>query len=116
VEEAAEPYAELNWLLDFPGVFEDSRARLIRYAVVLGRAQATVIEHYAAQTEGPAPSPHALARREFERLHASGVVGLSELQWQVERLGRAALEAQMRRQGYELGGAAPAGSSGSGLD
>jgi hypothetical protein len=68
IEEAAEPHTELEWLLLFPNIFEGCRTRLIRYAAALGRAQAAVIEHYAAGTVGPVPCPYALATREFERL------------------------------------------------
>ena len=109
IEEAAAPYADLDWLLTFPNVFEGHRARLIQYATIFGRAQTAVIAHYVVgmAVTGHSLDPYVLATREFSALLCEGEIGLAEYQWQVERLGRASIEAEVRRRGNGSDGRAP---------
>ncbi|KAH8987924.1 hypothetical protein EDB83DRAFT_2535549 [Lactarius deliciosus] len=98
IEEAAAPHAELEWLLLFPGVFEEHRSWIIRYAAVFSRAQAVVIANFVSgRNIPPLRDPYILAVAEFRDMRADGVIELDELQWQEERLGRASLLAEIRR-------------------
>ncbi|KAH9029292.1 hypothetical protein EDB83DRAFT_2526141 [Lactarius deliciosus] len=98
IEEAAAPHAKLEWLLLFPGVFEEHRSWIIRYAAVFSRAQAVVIANFiSGRNIPPLRDPYILAVAEFRDMRADGVIELDELQWQEERLGRASLLAEIRR-------------------
>ncbi|KAH9174086.1 hypothetical protein EDB89DRAFT_1904800 [Lactarius sanguifluus] len=105
IEEAAAPHAELEWLLLFPGVFEEHRSWIIRYAAVFSRAQAVVITNVVfGRNIAPLRNPYILAIAEFRDMFEDGVIDLDELQWQEERLGRASLLADIRRRESASGG------------
>jgi hypothetical protein len=112
VEAAAAEYAEVDWLLRFPNVFEGIRVHLVRYAAILGRAQSTVLDRYATGEEiaGPALDPYTLALEECETLRRASEIGLAENHWLVARFSRARVETDMRRRGFELDGVVPAGA------
>ncbi|KAH9029226.1 hypothetical protein EDB84DRAFT_1439407 [Lactarius hengduanensis] len=98
LEEAAAPYAELDWLLLFPGVFEEHRSWLIRYAAVFNRAQSTVIANVVFGPNIAAlRNPYILAIAEFRDMHVDGFIDLDEFQWHEEQLGRAGLLTEIRR-------------------
>ncbi|KAH9031524.1 hypothetical protein EDB85DRAFT_2146083 [Lactarius pseudohatsudake] len=98
LEEAAAPYAELDWLLLFLGVFEEHRSWLIRYAAVFNRAQSTVIVNVVFGPNIAALwNPYILAIAEFRDMHADGFIDLDEFQWHEERLGHAGLLTEIRR-------------------
>ncbi|KAH9164721.1 hypothetical protein EDB89DRAFT_2077716 [Lactarius sanguifluus] len=90
IEEAAAPHAELEWLLLFPGVFEEHPVVITN--VVFGRNIA------------PLRNPYILAIAEFRDMFEDGVIDLDELQWQEERLGRTSLLADIRRRESASGG------------
>ncbi|KAH9025617.1 hypothetical protein EDB84DRAFT_1440359 [Lactarius hengduanensis] len=109
LEEAAAPYAELDWLLLFPGVFEVHRSWLIRYAAVINRAQSTVIANVVFGPNIPAlRNPYILAIAEFRDMRADGVIDLDEFQWHEERLGRAGLLTEIMGRGSTAAEAAAA--------
>ncbi|KAH9165159.1 hypothetical protein EDB89DRAFT_1911646 [Lactarius sanguifluus] len=105
IEEAAAPHAELEWLLLFPGVFEEHRSWIIRYAAVFSQAQAVVITNVVfGRNIAPLRNPYILAIAEFRDMFEDGVIDLDELQWQEERLGHASLLADIRRRESVSGG------------
>ncbi len=99
IEEVAVPYADLNWLLTFPNVFEGHQACLIQYAIIFGHAQTAIIACYVVgmAVTGHSLDPYVLTTREFSALLHEGEIGLAKYQWQVERLGCASIEAKARR-------------------
>ncbi|KAH9027545.1 hypothetical protein EDB85DRAFT_1892937 [Lactarius pseudohatsudake] len=112
LEEAAAPYAELDWLLLFPGVFEVHRSWLIRYAAVINRAQSTVIANVVFGPNIPAlRNPYILAIAEFRDMRADGVIDLDEFQWHEERLGRAGLLTEIMGRGSTAAEAAAASTN-----
>ncbi|KAH9020501.1 hypothetical protein EDB85DRAFT_1896148 [Lactarius pseudohatsudake] len=112
LEEAAAPYAELDWLLLFPGVFEVHRSWLIRYAAVINRAQSTVIANVVFGPNIPAlRNPYILAIAEFRDMRADGVIDLDEFQWHEERLGHAGLLTEIMGRGSTAAEAAAASTN-----
>ncbi|KAH9075648.1 hypothetical protein EDB83DRAFT_2515342 [Lactarius deliciosus] len=98
IEEAAVPHAKLEWLLLFPGIFEEHCLWIIRYTAVFSQAQAIVIVNFVSgRNIPPLWDPYILAIAEFRDMRADGVIKLDELQWQEERLGCASLLAEIRR-------------------
>ncbi|KAH8984693.1 hypothetical protein EDB86DRAFT_2833424 [Lactarius hatsudake] len=98
IEEAAAPHAKLEWLLLFPGVFEDHCSWIIHYAAMFSRAQALVIANVISAQNIPSLwDPYILAIAKFRNMHTNGVIGLDEFQWQEEHLGCASFLDDIRR-------------------
>jgi hypothetical protein len=91
IEEAAEPYAEIDWLVTFPTVVTGHRRKcLILYMAALCRARAIVIEDCAVKLHVAQRvlDPYDIVKCEIERLHQTGQVSDLESQWMLLRLRR----------------------------
>ncbi len=81
IEEAAVPFANVDWLLVFLSVVEGLHDRLIRYAAALCRAQAEVIDRCVLEAlfTDSVPDPYELAIDEFQELYSSEEISHVEL-------------------------------------
>lgn len=91
IEEAAESFAEIDWLVTFPTLVKDNRRKcVIMYTAALCRARAKVIDdcmsawHFGEDVR----DPYELATREIQDLHNRHIIGDYDRMWITLRLRR----------------------------
>ncbi|KAI9450539.1 hypothetical protein BJY52DRAFT_1191771 [Lactarius psammicola] len=100
VEEVVAPFAEVDWLLEFPAIVGDIRDRLVRHAAALCRAQAKVIEQCVDKSlfTDHVPDPYEIALVAIHEMHDSGKISISDLEWHRSRLALARQEDVLLRE------------------
>ncbi|KAI9457126.1 hypothetical protein BJY52DRAFT_1187550 [Lactarius psammicola] len=76
VEEVVVPFAEVDWLLEFPAVVGGLHDRLVHHAAALCRAQAKVIEQCVDESlfADRVPDPYEIALVAIHEMHDSGKI------------------------------------------
>jgi hypothetical protein len=93
IEEAAQPYAEIDWLVTFPTIVTDAHHKcLILYTAALCRARAAVIDDCIINCKWNFNDylldPYKVATCEIQDLHDSCKIGNYDRQWILSRLRR----------------------------
>ncbi|KAH9027546.1 hypothetical protein EDB85DRAFT_2148466 [Lactarius pseudohatsudake] len=88
VRNEAAPYADVNWLLEFPMITEHVRNRVLVYTGVLCRTQRTVLEQCleGSLVREQVPDIYDHAAIGFDELRSSGEMSREEYHWHISKL------------------------------
>ncbi|KAH9031525.1 hypothetical protein EDB85DRAFT_2146084 [Lactarius pseudohatsudake] len=88
VRTEAAPYADVNWLLEFPMITEHVRNRVLVYTAVLCRTQRTVLEQCleGSLVHEQVPDIYDRAASEFDELRSAGEMSREEYHWHISKL------------------------------